>query len=305
LTEKFKASIKMGLIMRANDALNVNPPVGDNHALTVHGSDWLWAVTAVYITSLLVLIGLTYFARQGEKVFHYLFTISLLVGSIAYFTVASDLGSTPVRVSVELSSPGTRQIFFVKYINWFVGWTPIVIAISLVSGVSWTTIVYNVVLTWTWIATWLAGALTATTYKWGYYVFGLLAYFLLSASFLHTGSVTAKRLGISTHHFGLSSYLVSLWLLYSIAWGVDDGGNTISVTSGFIFYGILDLLTVPLFVLGFLVLSTRWDYRTLNLYFTQYGRVAQAGEAPVREKVDPAAAVAPPADPAAPASEAV
>ena len=39
------------IFARDNDALNVNPPpTGANH-LTVHGSDWLWAVTAVFILS--------------------------------------------------------------------------------------------------------------------------------------------------------------------------------------------------------------------------------------------------------------
>ncbi len=107
----------MSFIARSNDALKVNPPVG-NRVLTVAGSDWLWAVTAVYSFSLIVIIGLTYFAKQGERIFHYLFTISLFVGAISYFTMASDLGSTPIHISDTLSSPGLREIFYVKYINW-------------------------------------------------------------------------------------------------------------------------------------------------------------------------------------------
>lgn len=37
--------------MRASDALNVNPVAGVDEALSVHGSDWLWAITAIYIVS--------------------------------------------------------------------------------------------------------------------------------------------------------------------------------------------------------------------------------------------------------------
>lgn len=41
----------MGVIFeRGNDALNINPPAGQER-LSVHGSDWLWAVTAVFILS--------------------------------------------------------------------------------------------------------------------------------------------------------------------------------------------------------------------------------------------------------------
>ena len=107
-------------LQRSNDALNINPPTGDTHALVTHGSDWLWAVDAVYCFSFLTVVGLAYFARSGEKIFHYLFTISLFVGSITYFACASDLGSTPVIVADTLSQPGTREIFYAKYINWYV-----------------------------------------------------------------------------------------------------------------------------------------------------------------------------------------
>jgi bacteriorhodopsin len=114
-----KSPIKMSLFTRTNDALNVNPPVGNRH-LSVGGSDWLWAVTAVYSFSLIVVVGLAYFAKQGERIFHYLFTISLFVGAISYFTMASDLGSVAIHISDTLSSPGFREIFYVKYINWYV-----------------------------------------------------------------------------------------------------------------------------------------------------------------------------------------
>jgi len=35
------------LVTRVNDALNINPPAGDQ-ALSTNGSNWLWAVTAIY-----------------------------------------------------------------------------------------------------------------------------------------------------------------------------------------------------------------------------------------------------------------
>jgi len=46
-------------------------------------------------------------------------------------------------------------------------------------------------------------------------------------------------------------------------------------------------------------LSRKWDYRGLNLYFTQYGRVAQGGEFPEREKGVVQPTVAPAAAPEA------
>jgi bacteriorhodopsin len=171
-----------------------------------------------------------------------------------------------------------------------VGWTPLIVAIGLISGVSWATIVYNIALSWTWVGSWLSGAVTGTNYKWGFFTYGIVAYFLLAASLLGNGLTTAKRLEIHRHYLLIAGWPVFLWLLYPIAYGLDDGGNKIDVTDGFVFFGILDVLLIPVLAFGIIGLSTRWDYRKLNIYFTQYGRVAQAGEFPEREKAAPAAA---------------
>jgi hypothetical protein len=41
----------MAFLPRGNGALNVDPPTGIDVTLSDHGSDWLWAVTAIYIIS--------------------------------------------------------------------------------------------------------------------------------------------------------------------------------------------------------------------------------------------------------------
>jgi len=91
---------------------------------------------------------------------------------------------------------------------------------------------------------------------------------------LHYWNCHCEARGHYKAHFILGGWLVFLWFLYPIAWGLDDGGNEIKVTSGFIFFGILDVLMVPVLAFGFLVLARNWDFRALNIYFTQYGRVA-------------------------------
>lgn len=42
----------MDLITRGNDALKVNSIIGVDEALSVHGSDWLWATTAIFSLAL-------------------------------------------------------------------------------------------------------------------------------------------------------------------------------------------------------------------------------------------------------------
>jgi bacteriorhodopsin len=70
----------------ARSSFESNPPIGTHH-LTVAGSDWLWAVCAIYAFCMLLVVGHAYVARNGERIFHYLFTISLFTGAVAYFTM--------------------------------------------------------------------------------------------------------------------------------------------------------------------------------------------------------------------------
>jgi bacteriorhodopsin len=278
------------IVVRGNDALDINPPDATN-SLTVHGSDWLWAVTALYFLAFIILLFHGFTAKHGERVFHYLFGIATFTGGIAYFAMASDLGN--VAVATELNNGGnhsvTRQIWYARYINWFVSWAMLDIAVLLLSGVSWATVLFSVGLSWIWVSSWLAGAFVTTTYKWGFFVFGLFAYFVLALQLSYHGLTSARRIGSSNHYTLATSLLLFLWLLYPIAWGLDEGGNKISVTSGFIFYGILDLITVPVLSHFFLVLGRNWDYGALGLQFTQYGRVGRK-EGGVFQEKEPAAA---------------
>ena len=110
----------------ANDALNLNPPNAAEH-ITTHGSDWLWAAFSVFALSLLVTIVLNFVVRditlyfpplidfirvqrpRGTRVFHEIAIVILTVSSLAYFSMASDLGATPV--TAEFRDRESRQIW--------------------------------------------------------------------------------------------------------------------------------------------------------------------------------------------------
>ncbi|KAI5862322.1 family A G protein-coupled receptor-like protein [Durotheca rogersii] len=265
---------------RLNQALDINPPAG-NEELTVNGSNWLWAVTAIYVVSFIAFFATSFAARSGEKIFHYLFTIALLVGSITSFAIASDLGFVAIPVvNYRPEEFWTRQVFWAEYVNWVVSWPAITIALGLLSGISWATILYNVTLAWTWAISYLVSAFVTTNYKWGFYAFGTTAWGLLAFNTLFGGTVAARRVEVAGDYTLLAGWVNLLWLLYPIAWGLSDGGNRIGVTPAYIFFGILDVLLVPAVSFAFLFLARRWDYGKLNIAFTRYGRVPTSGQFP-------------------------
>lgn len=291
------------ILERSNDALDINIPNADRN-LTVHGSDWLWAVTAIFgMTFLSWLVwtillhkptsgdqrsGTAYTSSKGahetngyahkepsrgERIFHYLFTLAAFIGFISYFTMASNLGNTPVRQYMHhgTNTYQTRQVYYVRYIYWFSAWPLVLTANLLLSGLSWATILFVVALQEIWIVSWLCGALVSTSYKWGYYAFGVFAYLTVAYFLLHWGSNCSRRFGSANKYPMLASILVVAWMVFPIAWGLSEGSNRLSVTGEMVFYGILDLIAIPVYGTLFLILSRRVDPYLVS--FTQRGRV--------------------------------
>lgn len=122
---------------RANEALNANPnvfnyPAASDINITTRGSDVYWAVCAIMTVSSFVFIGLSFTIARPKRIFHYITAAITMVAAIAYFTMASNLGYAAIPVEFVRTRPNvagfTREIFYVRYIDWFVT-TPVSIAI--------------------------------------------------------------------------------------------------------------------------------------------------------------------------------
>jgi len=114
---------------RGNNALQVNPnvfhyPTSSDINITTHGSDWYWAVTGVMIVCTMAFIGLSFSVPRRNRIFHYITAAITMVASIAYFTMASNLGYASIMVEFMRTNSKvagvTREIFYVRYIDWFV-----------------------------------------------------------------------------------------------------------------------------------------------------------------------------------------
>lgn len=94
------------------------------------------------------------------------------------------------------------------------------------------------------IITGLVGALVASSYKWGYFVFAMAALFGIAWNILVVGAQHAKALGTEVNkvYWTCGGITMFLWFLYPIAWGLSEGGNVIAPDSEAVFYGVLDVL---------------------------------------------------------------
>lgn len=144
---------------------------------------------------------------------------------------------------------------------------------------------------WVVVVTGLVGALTPTTYKWGYFVMGVAGLFYIwyvlqtshsisrgcslcacrSVLLFHGPSTTfAAGQGMRTGFIRGAGFVAFITMLYPIAWGCSEGGNVISPTGEMVWYGILDLILGPLFLFYFVWGLRNVDYGAFGLHSGKY-----------------------------------
>jgi len=200
-------------------------------------------------------MGLAFTKPRSHRLFHYITAAITCVAAIAYYSMAANLGQTPIQAEFirpgnhHVRAAGTREIFYVRYIDWFVTTPLLLLDLLLTAGLPWPTVLITILADEIMIVTGLVGALTQTRYKWGYYAFGNAAFFYVLYMLVFVGRKHAQHLGPNVYKTFMSCGVLTsvVWLLYPIAWGVSEGGNLIHPDSEAIFYGILDLIAKPVF----------------------------------------------------------
>jgi len=111
------------------------------------------------------------------------------------------------------------------------------------------------------VVTGLVGALVASSYKWGYFVFATVALIFIAYNVVLVGKKHAAAIGpdVNRTYLICGTWTIFLWFLYPIAWGLSEGGNVISPDSEAVFYGVLDIMAKPVF--GALLL---WGHRNID-----------------------------------------
>ncbi|KAI0021162.1 bacteriorhodopsin [Xylariomycetidae sp. FL0641] len=254
--------------MAGNTAISTNNVVGQQANLEINraGSDWYYTVCAIMGFTTLVIMGLAFRRPQSHRIFHYLTAGITAVATIAYFAMGSNLGQVPIQAEFvrhhnsQVSAAGTREIFYARYIDWAITTPLLLMDLLLTAGIPWPTILATLLADEIMIVCGLIGALTRTRYKWGFYTFGMAALLFIAYELLIDGRRHANALGgwPKKTYMMCGCWLVFLWFLYPISWGLSEGGNVIHPDAEAIFYGILDIMAKPVF--GALLI---WGHRKI------------------------------------------
>jgi bacteriorhodopsin len=123
-----------------------------------------------------IFAGMSYRVERRNRLFHYITCGVVFVAAIAYFTMGSNLGFTPIQVEFYRNDPvvrGTyRAIYYARYIDWFITTPLLLMDLLLTAGMPWPTILWVILVDEIMIVTGLIGALIQSVYKWPYFAFG-------------------------------------------------------------------------------------------------------------------------------------
>ncbi|KAK3080481.1 hypothetical protein LTS18_000955 [Coniosporium uncinatum] len=217
-------------------------------AITTHGSDVYFAICACMAVSAFAFMGLALTKPRTHRIFHYITAAIVMVAAIAYFTMGSNLGFTPIQVEFHRTKPvvrgNYREIFYVRYIDWMITTPLLLLDLLLTAGLPWPTVLWVILIDWVMIVTGLVGALVVSIYKWGYFAFGCAALLYILYVLIFEARKHANGLGsdVGKSYLYCGALTSFLWILYPIAWGLCEGGNVIAPDSEAVFYGILDFL---------------------------------------------------------------
>ncbi|KAI0928746.1 hypothetical protein AcW1_005901 [Taiwanofungus camphoratus] len=209
---------------------------------------------------------------RGTQLFHQIGIVVLTIATIAYFSMASDLGATPVRAEFSRGNTYNRQIFYVRYIQWFITLPLILLEMLLATGLTLSDIFTTVFMGWVFVIFGLVGAFVPSTYKWGYYVIGIFSMFYVWWMLLGHGICSTFAAGgvVRTGYMHSASCFCFIMMLYPICWGCAEGRNVISPMGEMIWYGILDLFAGPIFLFLFLWTLREVDIGAFSLYSGKY-----------------------------------
>ncbi|KAA8916272.1 hypothetical protein TRICI_001554 [Trichomonascus ciferrii] len=263
-------------IFARNDAVEVNPPTNLTIHITDHGSDWYWTAFALFSLFALLSAGAGFKLRPAhERLFFYSTILSAIFMAVTYFTLASNLGWTDIPVEFNhvrthvgnRAVEGIRQIFYARYVGWFLAFPAFIMSLGALAGATWPTTLFTVFCQEVFVVNLLIGALIESSYKWGYFVFGVVAYFLVAYNILFTfrkASQNYESAVLRTNTF-VGGGLVFLLFLYPICWGLSEGGNVIQPDSEAAFYGVLDVLVFVVLNVVLQVLIKDVDFAKLGL----------------------------------------
>nr|AAY82897.1 rhodopsin [Acetabularia acetabulum] len=232
---------------------------------TTLGTDAQWVVFAVMALAAIVFSIAVQFRPLPLRLTYYVNIAICTIAATAYYAMAVNGGDNKPTAGTGADE---RQVIYARYIDWVFTTPLLLLDLVLLTNMPATMIAWIMGADIAMIAFGIIGAFTVGSYKWFYFVVGcimlaVLAWGMINPIFKEELQKHKEYTGAYTT---LLIYLIVLWVIYPIVWGLGAGGHIIGVDVEIIAMGVLDLLAKPLYAIGVLI--------TVEVV---YGKVGQGG----------------------------
>mmetsp|Transcript_4972 Transcript_4972/g.8532 ORF Transcript_4972/g.8532 Transcript_4972/m.8532 type:complete len:311 (-) Transcript_4972:598-1530(-) len=229
------------------------------------GFSFMWLAFGFASAATFVFAYLTVFHGKEKRKLHLAVTAAAASVAIVYYAMARAQGWTALSQDNPVNGLGPagdltsqasyRAFYWARYAMWIFACPLLVWSLCLVAGASVSAIFALLIVTASWVATLLLGALSKSGSRWGWFIFSGLALGLLLIGLL--GPVRKRAYGrgdITGITFTyLTFFLMVTWIGYPVVWVIAEGTRSISVNAEVLLYAILDVLSKLLLGFGILV----------------------------------------------------
>lgn len=156
--------------------------------------------------------------KPRRRIFHYFAMVILLVATIYYYIIASNLGGKAVQVEFYQGDiPGrTRQVFYARWVGYFINFSLVFFALLLMSGIGWTSILFTVALVMVWASMFLIGMFVRTSYKWGFFAVAVVLWALIAWQTLGIARSYTDTVDSTTHKTFAMLAAWELFMMYPL-----------------------------------------------------------------------------------------
>lgn len=231
------------------------------------GRDAFWVVFGIMAVTSLVFLAMILLATKKSTTLHhtdhlnhYCTWIIVSIAAIAYYAMAADSGYKYVQAQ---AFGRQRSIYYARYIDWALTTPLLLLDLILLGNLTVYHTARIMFCDLAMILCGLFGALLSSGYKWGFFAMGCVFMLIIFYDLLINvrSHVYARDGRLGGAYTILAIWLILLWTIYPVVWGLAEGSNTISVNAEIIWYGALDVLAKVVF--GLILLTSLARFRSL------------------------------------------
>lgn len=227
------------------------------------GHKTLWVVCVLMGICSLVFYGMAMRVPVQKRLFHIITATVTSVAFLSYYAMATGTGISVNTTTVNetkhhiITEVVKRQVYWARYVDWSLTTPLLLLDLSLLAGINGASIVVLMLSDVAMVLCGLFAALSNNTAQgWGWYAFACLAYLNVVYQLGYKGRNAVSTKDNKTRVFfgTISMFMLTLWTLYPIVWGIAEGAHKVTVDGEIIAYAVLDVLAKGVF--GFWLLLT-------------------------------------------------